>query len=52
MLNDIALLILAESVTISSAINMACLPKSYSKSYPGTNQYVYASGWVRYFFCK
>jgi trypsin len=43
--NDIALLFLPTNVTLNNYIQIACLPKESSNTYPGTNVSVYAAGW-------
>jgi len=44
MLNDIALLILDQNITLNTYVKLACLPNS-SSSYPPVNQNAWASGW-------
>ena len=43
--NDIALLILSSEVTLSSNIQLSCLPSTNSDSYPGSDVNGYVVGW-------
>ena len=43
-LNDIALLILTDEVTLNDKIQIACLPPHLSTTYPSENTPVYAAG--------
>jgi hypothetical protein len=45
LLNDIALLILDRDVTLNEKIQLACLPQSLSKTYPGNNVDGWIAGW-------
>ncbi len=45
MLNDIAILKLAQSVTLNSYVQVACLPKNKPSSFPSYNQPSYSVGW-------
>ena len=45
LLNDIALLILDQAVTLNEKIQIACLPQSTSSTYPGDNLDAWAVGW-------
>jgi secreted trypsin-like serine protease len=44
-LNDIAILKLSQNVTLNEYIQIACLPKSQSNTYPGTNIPGWIVGW-------
>jgi secreted trypsin-like serine protease len=43
--NDIALLYLSKSATLSNYIQIACLPTASSSYYPGSSKICYAAGW-------
>jgi len=44
-LNDIAILKLKTEANLNEYIQIACLPSSYSTSYPEPNQQTWALGW-------